>query len=534
MKFFQVAVILFLVTIDLTLAQPRIRNIFIDRRDVFDSTQSDWFFAAPLANALHVLTKKYVIDDELLFNEGDIIDDNIFEETERNLRSTGFFTKVRIELDSTGIDLYDVYVVTQDKWSTNPNILYGTGGKSTNYGLRMKEENLIGTGTVLSLEGLYRTENDIGWQGIGELKQRRVFRSDFSLWLKILSHKFRTEQNLMLQAPFRTLATEYSYGFDLSNKFGYEFLYSSFNKKELMPFHERKARAWFSRAWKKQDRVFFTALAEFDDVDRMKQEFRRAYDNSGKILLAFSSVSEEYIKTSNVNYFNVEDIPIGGWGTAVLGKTFSLGSGGESFYYLGGQGEKSFLWGDIYLFGQLTGASAFGRYDFQYTYEEFLGLGFYRIANNLLGAVRVRQQTVWNWNKLRQLILDNETGLRGYSVNDLQGDNRLIANFELRFFPDITVWIAKLGGTLFFDTGASWNQTVRLDKTRWHSSAGFGFRVENMKATGTTALFRIDFAYNFDNKKFAEIIFTTDQLFSAFQSHGYRLPEIFGLDFDYE
>jgi hypothetical protein len=73
-----------------------------------------------------------------------------------------------------------------------------------------------------------------------------------------------------------------------------------------------------------------------------------------------------------------------------------------------------------------------------------------------------------------------------------------------------------------------------LDETRWHSSAGFGIRVENMKATGTTALFRIDFAYNFDKRKFAEIIFTTDQLFSAFKPHNYRLPEIFGLDFDYE
>ncbi len=534
MRLFFLAAYITLLAFEAVYSQAKIGNIYIDRRDVFDSTRSDWFFAASLANSLHVITKKYVIDDELLFGPGDIIEEDLFQETERNLRSTGFFTNVRIELDSTGPDLYDVYVVTQDKWSTNPNILYGTGGKSTNYGLRMKEENLAGTGTIISLEGLYRTENNIGWQGIGEIKQRRVFRTDFSLWFRLMGHKYRTEQNLLIQVPYRTLSTEYAYGLDLSNNFGYDFLYTSIDKKELMPFHERKARAWFSMAWKKQDRVFFTALAELDDVDRMKREFRRAYDNSGKILLAFSSVSEDYIKTSNVNYFNVEDIPIGGWGTAVLGKTFSLGNGGESFYYLGAQGEKSVLWGDLYLFGQLTGSTAFGTYDAAYTYQEFLGLGFYRIADFILGAARVRQQTVWNWDRLRQLILDNETGLRGYSVNDLQGDNRFIANFELRFFPDITIWIAKLGGTLFFDTGTAWRQNTKLGNTRWHSSAGFGIRVENMKATGTTALFRIDFAYNFDNKKFAEIIFTTDQLFSAFKSHGYRLPGIYGLDFDYE
>ncbi len=515
-------------------AQSYIGNIYIDRRDVFDSTQKDWFFAARLANSLHTLTKSYLIEDELLFGSGDIIDEDLLEETERNLRSMGLFSNVRIEVDSAGDDKYDIFVVTQDKWSTSPNLLFGTGGRSTNYGMRMKEENLIGTGTYLSVEGLYRTENGIGWQGIGELKQRRLFRSEYSLAARLLAHKYRTEQSLDLQKPFRTLNTEYSYGINFINNYGDDFLYASHDDKNLMPFHERRIKGWFSRGWKRSDRVFFTSMIEMEDVNRGKPEYKRAYDNSGKILLAFSSVSEDYYKINCINYYAVEDMPIGGWGTAVLGKTFAVGSKGESMYYVGAQGEKSWLLGNLYLFAQLAGATSFSSSLSKYTYEEFMGLGFYRLTDRIVAAARVRQQTVWRWNRLRQLILDNETGLRGYSVNDLQGDNRFVANIEMRFFPDIDVWIARLGGVLFFDTGTAWPQKVDLLKTRWHSSVGFGFRVENMKADGPNALFRIDFAFNLDQKRFAEIIFTTDQLFSAFQGHGFRLPEIYGLDFDYE
>ena len=60
--------------------------------------------------------------------------------------------------------------------------------------------------------------------------------------------------------------------------------------------------------------------------ERTSDEFRRAMDNSGKFLLAFSSVAQDYIETTKLNSYNTEDFPEGGWGTAVLGKIFPIGS----------------------------------------------------------------------------------------------------------------------------------------------------------------------------------------------------------------
>jgi len=516
-----------------TNAEIRIGQIFINRDDVFDSTQSDWFFAAPLANSLHSVTKSYIVEDELLFTEGDFLNFDLISETERNLRSTGFFTNVSIVTDTINSILTNVIINTQERWSTNPSILIGTGENSVTLGGRLEEINFLGMGTRFSIEALRRTENNTGMQGAAELGQRRLFRSELNFYGRIMANKFRTEQNLSLSKPFRTLDTKWSFGITGNNSFGREFLFHNI-PPEPIPFHGRNLDLWFSRAWHQGDRVFVTGMLKLDDVNRGSRQFERAYDNTGKILLSFSSVAEDFYKTTKINSYQTEDLSVGGWGTAILGKTFAMGSKGESLYYIAAQGEKSYLTGNLYLFGQMTAASAFMSSSGRYTYQEFSGTGFYRLSESFVLATRIRQMTVWNWYKQRQLILDNNSGLRGYSLNSIQGDNRLVGNFEFRMFPDIKVWIVNCGAVAFCDFGTAWNQQTYLSKTRWHSSVGLGFRLQNMKDVGPNAMFRIDFAYNMDERKFGEIIFTTDQLFSAFRRHTFKLPEMYGTEFDYE
>lgn len=70
--------------------------------------------------------------------------------------------------------------------------------------------------------------------------------------------------------------------------------------------------------------------------------------------------------------------------------------------------QQSVAIGQGYIFGQLSGASGFERGNPRYTYQEFAGVGHYRFSDKFLIASRVRQQTVWNWNAFRQLILDND------------------------------------------------------------------------------------------------------------------------------
>ncbi len=514
--------------------QNYIGDIYLDQREVFDTTRTDWLFATELANSLHTTTKPYVIEDEILFKSGDKLDMSYIEETERNLRRTGLFTDVQITLDSVGNDTYDVYITTKEKWSTQPSILLGTGGGETAYGGRIEEINLLGHGIGIMAEGLNRTENKIGWQGAGSINFRRFLRTDFTLNASLLSNKFRTTQTLSVNKPYRTLETMYSYGFLGLNSYGKDFLFYNYNSPVLISFKERKFNGWFSRAWLDIDRVFITLKTGYNEVKRYDKTFRQAFDNTGNILVSFSSVSQDFLTVNKINGYETEDLVVGGYGSATLGKVFPIGSKGEALYYVAGQGEKSYYDGSLYLFGQLKAASGFIRSSARYTYQEFYGVGFYRLSDKFLITSRIRQQTVWNWPADRQLILDNDAGLRGYDANRLSGDNRIISNLELRMFTDYSFWIFSFSSALFYDLGTAWDKNTEIYNARFHNSAGFGIRLHNNKLTGATSIFRIDFAYNFDDKRLGGIIFTTSQLFSAFGSHDYKIPKLLGAGFDYE
>lgn len=519
---------------DLFSSDIRVGEIFIERLDVFERNDADWFFLSPLLNAFHTRTKEYIIRDELLFNENTETSFDYLLETERNLRATGLFTSVLLEVDSIGFNSYDVYITTKDKWSTYPAILFGTGGGEINYGAKLEEHNLAGTGTFVAVEGLYRSVNDIGWQGAVLLSQRRLFRTELGATLSLIANKYRTDRFVNLSKPFRTLDTKFSYGASISHSYGSNFLFNTDSVRILDPFEIRSGYFHFSRAWMRHDRIFAGIALEFDEANRGFMGARQAYDNSGKFLIQFSSVSQDFYAISKVNYYTVEDMPVGGYGSATMGKVFSIADGGENLYYVGAQGEISRFKDNLYLFARVTGATSFERSIARYTYQDFLGIGFWQIADGLILTSRFMQQTTWNWYAFRQLILDNERGLRGYKANQLAGDNRIISNTELRWFPDVPVWIFNFSGVLFYDIGSVWKRETKLEDARFYSSVGAGLRFHFTKSSSPSHTFRLDFAYNTEEKRFGGIIFSTKQLFSAFGAHDFKLPAIFGRTIDLE
>jgi hypothetical protein len=164
------------------LAQPFIRSLTIERLDVFDDRQQDWSLGGRIMNALHVVTKEYIIEDELLFDEGDEVDPDRLLELERNLRRTGLFSNVEVRAQTVSSDSVDVTVITQDRFSLRPAVLFGLGGGIANVGAKVDEVNLAGTATYVLGSGLYRTENDIGAEGMFAVGQRRLFRSEFGMY----------------------------------------------------------------------------------------------------------------------------------------------------------------------------------------------------------------------------------------------------------------------------------------------------------------------------------------------------------------
>ena len=116
-----------------------------------------------------------------------------------------------------------------------------------------------------------------------------------------------------------------------------------------------------------------------------------------------------------------------------LGAVFPTNKYGEKgLFYIGSQVEKSYYGDGFYLFGQATISSTFSSEFAKYTYLETLVSTFIQLSDNLTVAARFLQQSSWNYPRMRQLILDDMRGVRGYGIQGMAGDNRLISNIELR------------------------------------------------------------------------------------------------------
>ncbi|MDC1067685.1 hypothetical protein OAQ99_00845 [Candidatus Kapabacteria bacterium] len=532
-----VFIIIFLSAIQIAKSDNYIRTIYIDNGNVFPDSTSN--FMSRIINSLHFPTRPYIIEQELLFGVNDIVDEDLLLESERNLRRMNIFTDVDIRLDTVGYDLVDVYVNTTDKWSTTPALLIGSGGGQTESGFKLEDDNLAGRAYFLSLQALKRTENDIGWQGSVFLNKTRFFRQNFDINLSLISHKYKTTQIFGLSKPFRNLLDAYSWQFKTKNIFGNDFLYNEQlngqnQAQQLLGIHEQKISAYYSKAFISDLRSFATVYIDINSTDRGLPQFRRAFDNTGKFLIEFSSVSEDYFKTNRLNTYQDEDIMVGGYGSVILGRTFPIDSTGDKVWYAGARGERSWVGSNWYIYTQVGGGSGFDDGFAKYTFQDSKILGFLTLGPKQVIATRFRQQTAWNWPADRQLVLDNDYGLRGFELNRLAGDSRIQSNLEYRFFPGWKAWVFKVSWAAFYDMGTTWDQDFGFENARWYKSAGLGIRFHNEMASGKTNVYRIDFAYNFDDMKFGGIVFTTGQQFSLFDIHNFRIPDIFGLDFDGE
>lgn len=514
---------------------PRvIRRVYIDRRDIFDPSTNDWFFAGSLVNALHTTTRFDVVEDELLFASGDDLDTAVLQETERNLRRIGVFASVQITTRDVGSDSVDVIVQTQDRLSLRPAVLLGTGGGITNVGGKVEEINLFGNGTQAMVYGLYRTENAIGWEGMAQLTQRRLFGSEINLVGALRANRIRTDQMVQVTQPYRTMSTPWAFSIGVWNAFGSDFDYRSDPaQRNLLPFYDREVVGWLSQASGERDRLFTSVSVRLSDVQRVVPSSRQAYDNTGHVLVAFSSITQSYHRSRFLDGYETEDVPEGAWGSAIIGRVFSLGNGGQTFWYLGGQAEQSrYVSPALYLHGRIQAGTGFGDRRARYTYLEINGLGHLKFSEHFVATARIRSQTAWNWTAFRQLVLDFETGLRGYVANGISGENRIFTNSELRWFPGWKTWILGWSAVAFYDNGTVWAQGDRLSSTRFHHAVGLGLRIHNLKAAGDDAVFRFDLAYNMDTGKIAGLIFNINQAFSAFSSHKYRAPDVLGRDID--
>jgi hypothetical protein len=155
---------------------PIISGIVIDRRDIFDSSEThNWFMRT--ANSLHFTTRPWVIRREMLFKVGEPYDSAKVSETARNLRALRIFREVSIDTVTTDSGLV-VHAVTQDGWTTRLDVTYRSTGGQVVYGGEIAETNLLGTNTTAIVK--YRKDTDRS-SVLGGFNRPRLFHGSIGV-----------------------------------------------------------------------------------------------------------------------------------------------------------------------------------------------------------------------------------------------------------------------------------------------------------------------------------------------------------------
>ena len=129
--------------------KPVIRKITIVIKEIFSKTKSP---IKQFINKMHISTRESVIKKQLLYKEGDILDKDIIEESERNLRKFRiFFVEETKIIKVKNQNKVDIIVEVQDVWSIYFDIKADAAGGVFTYNFKLGDRNFLGRNNSLEV-----------------------------------------------------------------------------------------------------------------------------------------------------------------------------------------------------------------------------------------------------------------------------------------------------------------------------------------------------------------------------------------------
>ena len=475
---------------------PVIDGIDIVLEDVFeDGGMTPDFWAYRFANRLHFQTRESVIRQELLFDEGEPVDDEALAQTERNLRALPFLRRAVVEVIPVDEDRVRVRVTASDSWTTIPEARIAKVGNEWVWAVGAAERNLFGYGKQLRLlhnSGLDRDETFVLYQDprlLGSRVSTGVFLSDASDGHRI---------NLAAGRPFFELDTLWSFQAQFEDFERLDPLYADGERVEELHHLGRHALFEAARAVR---RARSSAL-------RVHLGYRYSYDDVadgadlrqfGILQFGVSSVGHNFLKLTHLNRFErPEDVNLGSQASAFFGvSTPALGGEDGTSYFILLASQRGFgLSPDGFL---LASVSWQARHR-----NDNLENSIARARVNLVQKLG-RKKVILAKADLRygsyldpevQIRLGAESGLRGYPVRQFNGDRSVLFSVEGRWFiADDVARLASFGVAAFFDSGFAWPERQPMALRDLRSDVGVSLLIGANRMSATRPGVRFDFAY---------------------------------------
>ncbi|MDE2510607.1 MAG: hypothetical protein KGL74_05750, partial [Elusimicrobia bacterium] len=473
---------------------PVIVGVRVERKNVFDPAVpgEDWW-PFRIADRIHYITREPVVRDELLLRPGDRWDELKALESERNLRAGYSFRRADVTKVPRPDGGVDEVVRTQDSWSTNPRIGFGTsGGQSTlSYGL--EEGNLLGYGK--SVGYIHSTGNSPS----GRQHADTISYGDprfLGTRLGLDAEHTRTQDGdsdaLGLARPYYSLDTEraVSFSFNNTNAVGTEYQagndYSKYFERSRVIdasygrrlnadryFVQRVEGGWY------EERDAFSPTLETPGTLPGTQPGDRHLSGP---TVGYSWVQPRYVKETYIDRMErVEDFNLGNELRVRTGY-MARGTGSDQDRWIfNASNQQGLKLGDDRFALARVGVS--GRL-FNNRWENGLATASanffwknYLWSRNrtLIAHAEVAQGR--RLDRENQIVLGGSSGLRGYRNESFVGGRAILFNLEDRFFFD-GEWfhLVRFGGAAFFESGSAVPEGSGFSPARFKSDVGLGLR----------------------------------------------------------
>jgi len=503
----------------------RIMRIHVVNLDVFDED------AGPLQvlNYVHRTTREFVFQREVLMKPGDMWNEEIVRETERNLRDPIITSLVVIVPVKSDIDGFvDVLVVTQDVWSIRTNSEFeNQAGRFTKLEVALAENNFLGwrkhVSFIFDLEQgdyslgpRYLDRNLAGSRLQLLLRPRLLFNRDTS--------EFEGTQSLtQVTYPLWSLERKWGALLEASHKDSVIRLYRGSRLAtwdnpdtqfpEAIPYEYRlfdaALKTEVTRAVGKQLKYHITLghellarkpvlLPDFAGSDADAQAFTRDVlprsELSSALVWRQRVFSPSYVTYRDIEQYDLPEVQqVGADVTFEL--AIALEAAGSDSNFLRYKVDARYLfdlYGETYVrvrravSGRNTGDTVV---DNEVELEAFGATPRIRNAFRVIGHLAMSLQTNVEDNKLH--IVGGDSGLRGYDVGQFTGRSFILGNVELRTMPR-KLWFMRVGSVAFWDVG---HAADSLDDFVLHNDIGFGLRV--LAPQTGESIYRFDWALPF-------------------------------------
>lgn len=502
---------------------PVVRSIRIDLLEIFDEKNIGAFYRT--VNKLKVSTQEEVIRREVLLKEGDVFDEFLLEESERNLRSLPFLRKISI-IPIHDADFVDLIVTVQDTWTLYPFLNISSGGGTSKKSVGLTEANVLGYGKRFEI----LVGDDEGRDVVeGVWDDRRLFGSYHRLTLGHFQRSDGFRSALSCGRPFRGLVepNAWSINSDISDLVGRNFE----DGEESFIYRQEHYLVNGGYTWSlgdpeqllrrytlgydySRDDFDNATDSDFDDAGldpndpNISRDPRLLADDrlfSGPTLF-YQRIVPDYLSINFVDRFErVQDFNLGReLNASVHVAPKSLGSIDDTFRFKfsGNDGWRtsptSFLRSELGgSFRIDNGEPANSIFYWQLKYYNILGAKF--IRNLYIGKHTLAAAASVDYgekiDKDVQLVLGASNGLRGYEDRTFTGDQRLRVALEDRFHLVEDVFrLVSIGGTFFVDAGGTSTRGIGdIISDEMYANVGFGFRFGLTRSSGG-AVVRLDIA----------------------------------------